>query len=72
MNGRRSDVGASDVQALAVELGLPPSATRRVLRHATERVEVWLPLLDSLPYDASRRRKLRRVVEQRRGRLSPG
>lgn len=71
VNGRRSDVGARDVQALAGELALPASATRRVLRQATERVELWLPLLDALPYDAGRRRKLRRVVEQRRARLSP-
>jgi serine/threonine-protein kinase HipA len=69
--GRRSDVGAPDVQALAAELGLPPSATRRVLRQATERVELWLPSLDLLPYDLGRRRNLRRVVEQRRARLSP-
>lgn len=72
VNGRRTDVGARDVQALAADLGLPPSATRRVLRQATESVERWLPLLDELPYDAGRRRTLRRVVEQRRARLSPG
>lgn len=72
VNGRRSDVGARDVEALATELGLPAGATRRVLRQATERVELWLPLLDDLPYDAGRRAKLRRVVEQRRRRLSPG
>lgn len=71
VNGRRSDVGAADVQALAGELGLPASATRRVLSQATDRVELWLPLLDSLPYDAGRRSKLRRVVEQRRARLTP-
>lgn len=71
VNGRRSDVGASDVHALATELGLPANATRRVLRQATERVELWLPLLESLPYDVGRRRKLRRVVQQRRARLSP-
>lgn len=72
VNGRRSDVGAADVQALASALGLPTSASRRVLRQATERAELWLPSLDALPYDAGRRRKLRRVVETRRARLSPG
>lgn len=71
VNGRRTDVGATDVQALAGALGLPASAARRVLRQATERVELWLPLLEELPYDAGRRHKLRRVVEQRRSRLSP-
>lgn len=72
VNARRSDVGARDVEALAAALGLPSKATHRVLRQATERVELWLPELDALPYDVARRRKLRRVVEQRRARLTPG
>lgn len=38
VNGRRSDVGARDGQALAGELGLPTGAAR-VLRQATERIE---------------------------------
>lgn len=71
VNGRRSNVGASDVLALAAELGLPARAATRVLRQATERVELWLPMLDQLPYDAGRRAELRRVIEQRRRRLVP-
>ena len=71
VNGRRSDVGASDVLGLAEDLGLPARAARRVLTQATERVESWLPLLEQLPYDLGRRRKLVRVVEQRRRRLTP-
>lgn len=71
VNGRRSDVGAPDVLALGSTLGLPDAATRRVLRTAVEQVDAWLPLLEALPYDAGRRRKLVRVIRQRQSRLRP-
>lgn len=71
VNGRRSDVGARDLLALAAALGLPEPAGRRVLRNTVEAVDTWLPLLDDMPYDLARRRKLARVVDQRRSRLSP-
>jgi cytochrome c-type biogenesis protein CcmH/NrfG len=64
-------VGADDVLALGAELGLPPAAGRRVLRRAVDAVDTWLPLLDDLPYDVGRRRKLERVIVQRRRRLTP-
>jgi serine/threonine-protein kinase HipA len=70
VNGRRSDVGAVDVIALGTALGLPDATSRRVLRGAADKVEVWLPLLDELPYDGGRRAKLVRVVTQRRSRLT--
>lgn len=72
VNGRRTDVGARDVQALGAQLGLPDKVTTRVLRTAVEQVDGWLPLLDQLPYDLGRRRKLIRVVRQRQKRLTPG
>jgi cytochrome c-type biogenesis protein CcmH/NrfG len=59
------------VLALGAELGLPPAAGRRVLRRAADAVDTWLPLLDDLPYDVGRRRKLERVIVQRRRRLTP-
>lgn len=71
VNGRRSDVGAVDVIALATALGLPEATGRRILRDAVEKVDTWLPLLDELPYDLGRRRTLARVVTDRRARLSP-
>lgn len=71
VNGRRSDVGAADVSALGAAIGLPEKVTVRILRTAVERVDDWMPLLDGLPYDEGRRRKLVRVVRQRRGRLTP-
>lgn len=71
VNGRRSDPGARDLVALGSAIGLPEAASHRVLRTAVERVDDWLPLLDGLPYDAGRRRKLVRVVRQRQRRLQP-
>jgi len=71
VNGRRSDVGARDLLALAAALGLAEQAARRVLRNTVGAVDTWLPLLDDMPYDLARRRELARVVDQRRTRLSP-
>jgi serine/threonine-protein kinase HipA len=71
VNGRRTDVGARDVEALAAAIGLPAKAVGRVLRNAVDGVDAWLELLDELPYDAGRRRKLERVVRQRQRRLTP-
>lgn len=71
VNGRRSDVGAKDFLALSGELGLSPRAATRVLREAVELVDLWLPLLEELPYDLGRVSKLRRVINQRRRRLTP-
>lgn len=71
VNGRRADVGAKDVTALATELGLPSKVASRVLRNAVDRVDGWLPLLAELPYDIGKRRKLERVIRQRQKRLAP-
>jgi len=71
VNGRRSDVGARDLLALGHELGLAEPAGRRVLRSTVGAVDAWLPLIDDMPYDLARRRKLTRVVAQRRSRLTP-
>lgn len=70
VNSRRSDVGGSDLLALAKDVGLPARAALRVLREAAERVEGWLPLLEGLPYDAGRIATLTRVVRQRRARIA--
>lgn len=71
VNGRRSDVGARDVLTLALAVGLPETAARRVLRNAVEQVDGWLPMVQDLPYDSGRRDKLHRVVRQRQRRLTP-
>ncbi len=71
VNARRADVGVKDFLALGADLGIPPRAVIRVLRDLTDRIDLWLPNLGELPYDRDRITKLRRVVEQRRRRLSP-
>lgn len=70
VNARPSDVGAKDFLALGAELGLSSKAVTRVLREAAERVELWFPLLEDLPYDPGRITKLARVINERRRRLT--
>jgi serine/threonine-protein kinase HipA len=45
-------------------------AVHRVIDELVERVDLWLPELDSLPFDVGRIGKLRRLVTYRRRRLS--
>jgi hypothetical protein len=65
------DLGHADFVALGAALAVPAKAVLRVLGELTERVEVWLPRLSSLPFDRARITKLRRVIEHRRRRLTP-
>lgn len=70
INGRSgSDFGATDFAELGKSLGVPERATRRALSELVERVDRWLPNLDSLPFDRGQLSKLRRVVAHRRARL---
>lgn len=62
-------LGAADFIALALGLGVPERATRRVLADLADRADRWLPDLDQLPFDDGQVRKLRRVIEHRRRRL---
>jgi len=72
IGGRASgDVGSSDLVVLGASLDVPEAAVRSVLRQVTERADLWLPGLGQLPFDEARIRKLRRVIDYRRKRLSP-
>ncbi|GAA1536096.1 type II toxin-antitoxin system HipA family toxin [Nocardioides humi] len=62
-------LGGEDFVALGTRLGVPERATRRMLDELTERADRWLGELDRLPFDAGRVRKLRRVIDHRRGQL---
>lgn len=71
MNGRAdAGLGAGDFVDLGLALGVPERATRRVLVEVADRADRWLPDLDRLPFDAGQVRKLRRVIEHRRRRLT--
>lgn len=62
VNGRRTDVGARDVQALGLDLGLSDKVTAVVLRNAVDSVDGRLPLLDEPSRDAARYRRLLRTT----------
>ena len=64
-----SDFGTADFAELGKSLGVPERATRRALSELVERVDRWLPDLDSLPFDHGQLNKLRRVIAHRRTRL---
>lgn len=71
MNGRAdAGLGGDDFVALGIALGVPERATRRALGEIADRADRWLPGLDRLPFDAAQVRKLRRVIEHRRRRLT--
>ena len=65
-----TDVTWNDLVALGGELGLPERAVRRTIAELLERIDVWLPDLDRLPFDSGRIRKLGRVIAYRRRLLS--
>jgi len=64
------DFGAADFVALGDRLGVPERAVRRLLLELTERADLWLSDLDSLPFDKGKIIKLRRVIAYRRRRLT--
>jgi serine/threonine-protein kinase HipA len=65
------DFGIADFIALGRHLGVPERAVRRTLSELAERVDLWLPELDTLPFDRARITKLRRVIARRRQRIAP-
>lgn len=70
LSGRSSsDFGAKDFVALGAAIGVPERATRSALTELADRVDRWLPKLDTMPFDRGQVSKLRRVIQHRRGRL---
>lgn len=68
--GRKStDLDGSDFVGLGDHLGLPERAVRRVMDEVSDRVDLWLPLLNELPFPAAKTAKFVRVVNYRRKRL---
>lgn len=71
MGGRSGgDFGAPDFIALGETLAVPDRAVRRALAELTDRANAWLADLDTLPFDTGKIKKLRRVIDHRRTRLS--
>ena len=66
------ELGGGDFVTLAASLDVPPAATRTLLTDLTDRVDLWLEDIATLPFDRSARAKLRRTIERRRERLRTG
>jgi hypothetical protein len=64
-----SDFGANDLVRLGATLGVPERAVRRALTELADRADRWLPDLEMLPFDRGKVSTLRRVIQDRRGRL---
>ena len=72
VNGRRrEDIERGDFVALGEAVGLRARAVERALDELRGRVDLWLPDLDTLPFDHRLIHKLRRAIEYRRERLAP-
>jgi serine/threonine-protein kinase HipA len=71
VNGKLDErIGRSDFIVLGEQCGVRTRATERVLDDLVDRVGLWLPNLDELPFDGRLVHKLRRNVEYRRSRLA--
>jgi serine/threonine-protein kinase HipA len=69
--GAGPDFGIADFVALGAHLAVPEKAVRGTLTELAERVDLWSPGLDNLPFNRAKITKLRRVIEYRRKRLVP-
>jgi serine/threonine-protein kinase HipA len=65
------DFGAADFVKIGERLGVPERTVRRLLSELTERTDLWLTELPSLPFDKGKIAKLRRLVVHRLRRLAP-
>jgi len=70
--GGRSGSGyaITDFIALGARLRVPERVVRNAVKELVNRADLWLPDLDQLPFDDARLRKLRRVIDFRRQRLT--
>jgi hypothetical protein len=50
-------------------LGLREDAVQKILDMQANRVDLWLPWIDALPFDQHQLHKLKQVIEYRRNRL---
>ncbi|MGH8876089.1 MAG: type II toxin-antitoxin system HipA family toxin [Stackebrandtia sp.] len=66
---RRENVTRTTFTDFGQRIGLNPRAIHRVIDDLVDRVELWINLLDTLPFTAQRIRKLKRVIQYRRTQL---
>ncbi|MDP1720449.1 MAG: type II toxin-antitoxin system HipA family toxin [Candidatus Nanopelagicaceae bacterium] len=69
VGGKSTDLDGSDFVGLGDHLGLPERAVRRVMDEVSDRVDLWLPLINELPFPVAQAAKFVRVLNYRRKRL---
>ena len=70
LRGKSTDFGGKDLVFLGAHLGLPERAVRRVIENINDRVDLWLPNIDELPFLGTIKTKFIRHTNYRRMRLS--
>jgi serine/threonine-protein kinase HipA len=63
------DLGRDDFITLGSDLGLREDAAWKILEVQANRVDLWLPWIDTLPFGQHQLHKLKQVIEYRRNRL---
>ena len=67
----REDITWRAFVRLGEQVGVREAAVRRALGELTARAERWLGDLDELPFDHRRVQRLRRLIDDRRAKLTP-
>jgi len=70
LHRKSNDFGANDFVLLGAHLGLPERAVRRIIKDINDRVDLWLPQIDELPFASALRTKFVRHKNYRRKRLT--
>lgn len=70
LNRKSNDFGGNDFVLLGAHLGLPERAVRRIIKDINERVDLWLPNIDELPFPGASKAKFIRHTNYRRNRLT--
>lgn len=70
LHGKSNDFGANDFVVLGAHLGLPERAVRRIIKKISDRVDLWLPQIDELPFSGASKAKFVRHINYRRKRLA--
>jgi serine/threonine-protein kinase HipA len=70
IEGKTDDrIGRADLVGLGERVGVRARAIEKTLDEVLDRVDLWLPELERLPFDGGTLHRLRRAIEYRRGRL---
>lgn len=70
LHEKSSDFGANDFVLLGSHLGLPERAVRRIIKDINDRVDLWLPNIDELPFPTTLKTKFVRHTNYRRTRIA--